>query len=427
MPSELQRVARGLVDSLDEVPSVVAHLRRTADRCRENAQVALIASHGRATVAAQQLDAAARACEAAAHYLTLAPPKARAWAEGLVGIGGPNTNRPSADSADRNKSTGGLGDVAERDSQGRTKRLTATFEDLDLGEDNEPPLITVARKAFEKFRKRHKKDDEERFEDPLEVEITVTETGDLEFEERDEKEEDKREERLSRDFEIAVDLTEPVKALLAAMAESANQQWQHATLTITPNHIEASFDYPENDRPQPIVVDIDLPDLPTAADLDFDFAFDVRPIGVDFAPGVFDPRGSFEPKERLIADRLVAEGWRLDARPPDHTVDGHKNPDAMLRRSGSDEGSIIEFKTLTSGASNTVKRSMLKASGQALKAARELTMGREVVVDGRPVGLTEETALRSFRRACGQPGSTVAAVVHVILGDGRLVTFTKEQ
>jgi hypothetical protein len=50
-----------------------------------------------------------------------------------------------------------------------------------------------------------------------------------------------------------------------------------------------------------------------------------------------------------------------------------------------------------------------------------------VVVDGRPVGLSEETAYRSFRRACGQPGSTVADVVHVILGDERLVTFMKEQ
>ena len=34
MPSELQRVARGLVDCLDEVPAVVAHLQRTAARCR---------------------------------------------------------------------------------------------------------------------------------------------------------------------------------------------------------------------------------------------------------------------------------------------------------------------------------------------------------------------------------------------------------
>ncbi len=62
MPSDLQRVARGLVDCLDEVPQVVLHLQRTADRCRENAAVAIAASHGRATVAAQQLDAPARAC-----------------------------------------------------------------------------------------------------------------------------------------------------------------------------------------------------------------------------------------------------------------------------------------------------------------------------------------------------------------------------
>ena len=419
MPSELQRVARGLVDSLDEVPSVVAHLRRTADRCRENAQVALIASHGRATVAAQQLDAAARACEAAAHYLTLAPPKARAWAEGLVGIGGPTTNRPSADSADRNKSTGGLGDVAERDSQGRTKRLTATFEDLDLAEDNEPPLITVARKAFEKFRKRHEKDDEERFEDPLEVEITVTETGDLEFEERDEKEEDQREERLSRDFEIAVDLTEPVKALLAAMAESANQQWQHATLTITPNHIEATFDYPENDRPQPIIVDIDLPDPPTAADLDFDPAFDLRPLGPDFLPDVRDPGSAFEPSELVIAERLAEEGWRIDARVADHTKQHQKNPDVMVRKSPSSRGVILEFKTPNSPKESAVKRNMTNGSRQAGRDG-------ELVIDGRPIGLSEHDAERAFRRACGQPRAKVARMVHVILGDGRLVTYVRE-
>lgn len=76
MASDLQRVARGLVECLDEVPQVVSHLQRTADRCRENAALAIAASQGRATVAAQQLDAAARACEAAAHYLSMAPPKA---------------------------------------------------------------------------------------------------------------------------------------------------------------------------------------------------------------------------------------------------------------------------------------------------------------------------------------------------------------
>jgi len=99
----------------------------------------------------------------------------------------------------------------------------------------------------------------------------------------------------------------------------------------------------------------------------------------------------------------------------------------MVRKSRDDEGAIVEFKTQDKGSSNAVKRSMLKASGQALKAAGDPAAKREVVIDGRPVGLTEETALRSFRRARGQPGSVVAEVVHVILGDGRLVTFTKEQ
>jgi len=281
MPSELQRVARGLVDCLDEVPAVVAHLQRTADRCRENAQLALQASHGRATVAAQQLDAAARACEAAAHYLSMAPPKARAWAERLVGARGPSTNRPSSGSADRNKTTGGTGDVAERDARGRTKRLTATFEDLEVADDNEPVLITVARKAFEKYRKAHS-EQQDRDDEPLEVEITVTESGEVEFEERDEREAKKRNDHLLQDFEIEVDLTEPVKALLAAMAESTNEKWQHATVTITTNHVEATFDYPEAQRPQPIVVDINLPNLD---DLDFNPALDLPPDRRGFHPG----------------------------------------------------------------------------------------------------------------------------------------------
>ncbi|WP_328519650.1 hypothetical protein [Kribbella sp. NBC_00359] len=403
---------------------MVAHLQRTAARCRENAQVALLASQGRATAAAQQLDAAARACEAAAHYLSLAPPKARAWAEHLIGDGS-TTSRPSANSADRNKTTGGTGDIAERDSQGRTKRLTATFEDLEVAQDNEPPLITVARKAFERFRKTQEKDEEDRDlpEEPLEVEITVTESGEIEFDERDEKEDEKRNDHLRQDFAVEVDLTEPVKTLLAAMAESADQEWHHATLTITTDRVEATFDYPTN-LPETPIVDIDLPAL---AKPNFDPAFDLRPLEVDFAPGVHDPHQDFLPKERKIAVRLEREGWRIDARPRVDTIEGHKNPDTMVRKSRDDEGAIVEFKTQDKGSSNAVKRSMLKASGQALKAAGDPAAKREVVIDGRRVGLTEETALRSFRRARGQPGSVVAEVVHVILGDGRLVTFTKEQ
>ena len=422
MPSELQRVARGLVDCFDEVPRVVDHLHRTAARCRENAQVALMASHGQAKVAAQQLDAAARACEAAAHYLSMAPSKARAWAEGLVGAGGPSTNRPSSDSADRNKTTGGTGDVAERDERGRTKRLTATIDDLEVAEDNEPPIVTVARKAFEKFRKAREKDeDDDRDDEPLEVEITVLETGELEFEERDDKEEAKREDRLTRDLEIAIDLTEPVKNLLAAMSESEAQKWHHATLTITTTRIEATFDYPDDkNRPQPIVVNIDLPDLPRTTDLDFDPALDLRPVGTDFAPGVHDPANRFEPKERAIAELLEREGWRVDARPENHTVQGKKNPDATLRRSGAADGVIVEFKTLNRASLSAVKRNINEACDQAGAAG-------EIFIDGRKVNLSEEMAERGFRKACGQPGKTVDAVVHVILGDGRTVTFRKER
>ncbi|TCO32822.1 hypothetical protein EV652_104428 [Kribbella steppae] len=426
MSSDLQRVARGLVDCLDEVPQVVQHLQRTADRCRENAQVALMASQGRATVAAQQLDAAARACEAAAHYLSMAPPKARAWAERLIGDGR-TTDRPSSDSADRNKATGGTGDLAERDAKGRTKRLTATFEDLDLPEDNEPPLITVARKAFEKFRKTQEREEENRDlpEDPLEVEIVVSETGEIVIEEEDEKdrkEREQREDRATGDLGIEVDLTEAVQELLAAMSESADQTWDHARLTITPELVEATFDYPEN-HPQPIVVDINLPDLPKPAPFDFDPAFDLRPLGPDFAPGIHDPLRSFEPKERAIAEVLERKGWRIDARVPDHDTLHKKNPDAAVRKNDSDEGLIVEFKTLRKASQAAVKRNMHEATDQA---TQDRPHG-EVVIDGRNVGLSEYTAQRAYRRALGQPGKTVADIVHVILGDGRMVTFTKEQ
>jgi hypothetical protein len=436
LPSELQRVARGLVDCFDEVPRVVDHLLRTAARCRENAQVALLASRGQATVAAQQLDAAARACEAAAHYLSMAPGKARTWAEALTGTPDRSTNRPSSDSADRNKFTTA--------TELHTKRHVVTYEDVELPEDNEPPLITVARKAFEQYRKTQQQPDEER--EPLELEITVTETGELIIEDRDEKEEEKRAERLTRDFEFGgepddeapeleerdekedqeraerltrdleldPELAEAVKTFLETMAE--DRQWEHAIVTITTDQLEVTFTQPEDPQFAPIVVDINLPDQP---DLEFDPAFDPRPLDLDFEPGVFDPDNVFEPKERAIADRLAEEGWRVDARPADHTRDRVPNPDSMVRKTKDADGVIVEFKTPISGKSNAIKRNIHEASEQAGERS-------EILIDGRPVGLSEDVALRSFRRALGQPGGRVADVVHVILGDGRLITYTKE-
>ncbi|GAA3138608.1 DddA-like double-stranded DNA deaminase toxin [Kribbella aluminosa] len=119
MPSELQKAARGLVDCLNEVPGVAAHLQRTAARCRENADIALQISGGGASMAAQQLYAAAQKCEEAAHYLSLAPFKAKGWAERLIGTQLGGTSQPDSGSAGRNPlTTGGPGAGGDR-SAGR--------------------------------------------------------------------------------------------------------------------------------------------------------------------------------------------------------------------------------------------------------------------------------------------------------------------
>lgn len=102
MPSDLQRVAQGLIDCLDQVPAMMDRLQRLAARCRENA--GMISGMGSANPAAgnaaMMLDAAARACEEAVHHAAAAPPKARAWAEQMVTgarsvSGGGSTSRVS--------------------------------------------------------------------------------------------------------------------------------------------------------------------------------------------------------------------------------------------------------------------------------------------------------------------------------------------
>jgi hypothetical protein len=85
--SDLERIALGLVEAVAEVPRMVEHLHRTAGRCRQQAMlVATLSGENPAgRQAALYLEAAARACEEAAHRAALAPPEAQAWAEGKVG------------------------------------------------------------------------------------------------------------------------------------------------------------------------------------------------------------------------------------------------------------------------------------------------------------------------------------------------------
>jgi hypothetical protein len=96
MPSDLQRVAQGLVECLDRIPDMVGYLQRLAVRCREMASIVADSTGSQsARTAALQLDAAARACDEAAQYAAMAPPAARAWAEVMVS-GARTSNGPSA-------------------------------------------------------------------------------------------------------------------------------------------------------------------------------------------------------------------------------------------------------------------------------------------------------------------------------------------
>lgn len=132
MTSELQRIAQGLISCLDQVPATVAHLQhvaaemrqeaaraatlgRAAERVRHQALLTLQAagddyeararaSHAveQATramracqVAALSCDFAANRCDEAAHYTSIAPPEARAWA--VARVNGINPHVPTAE------------------------------------------------------------------------------------------------------------------------------------------------------------------------------------------------------------------------------------------------------------------------------------------------------------------------------------------
>jgi hypothetical protein len=141
-------------------------------------------------------------------------------------------------------------------------------------------------------------------------------------------------------------------------------------------------------------------------------------LGNEFNPGVHDPNSEFQPHEKATADRLAEEGWQVDQRPADHTQQGLRNPDTMVRKSPDDPGTITELKSLDSPSNNALKRNINDAGGQ--------NEGGDAVIDGRGVGTTLEDATRAYKRALGQPGGKVPSRVHIILGDGSIATFEKE-
>ncbi|MEU4157712.1 polymorphic toxin-type HINT domain-containing protein [Actinoplanes sp. NPDC026670] len=160
---------------------------------------------------------------------------------------------------------------------------------------------------------------------------------------------------------------------------------------------------------------------PKPGDPDFDSAEHYGELGDDFKPGVVDPHNRLEDKERAIAERLEREGEAVFPRKRVDDVQGHKNPDVMVRRGPNDPGVIIEFKTLNSGSTSAVKRNILSA-GKQVEGAKG-----EMVIDGRNVGLTAETAREGFKRAAGQArahGQAIPSKIRVILADDTIIELS---
>jgi len=151
----------------------------------------------------------------------------------------------------------------------------------------------------------------------------------------------------------------------------------------------------------------------------FDAGTERRALGGDFRSGVDDAAGLFMDKERAIADVLAAEGRMVHPRRRADDVSGLSNPDAMVRTGPDDPGVVTEFKTPESASSGSVRANILAAGGQVGKHG-----GGDVVIDGRPSGLTEEIARQGYARAAGQArqhGSAMPEHVRVILADGTML------
>lgn len=147
MPSELQRVAQGLVECIDQVPHLVALLQHTAHDMRQ--QAAYLAQAAReqpgARIAAMQLDHAARACEEAAHYAAQAPPKAHAWATAMVGGTSPHnvTSSPDIRPADGTAEPGDTGRSPERSTDDTDAQPFSPKVNKAASDEVQGPMVKV--------------------------------------------------------------------------------------------------------------------------------------------------------------------------------------------------------------------------------------------------------------------------------------------
>ena len=140
MPSELQRVAQELLDSLNQIERIVPYLHDRARKYREAAGwVGSTSNNPSARMAAMQLDQAARHCEEAAHFLTQARQPGIQWVQQMVS--GIQTTEPSGGpTGERPLGPGGSTPPAERrqnEDQAEPK-ADQPREDEAAGDNNSP-------------------------------------------------------------------------------------------------------------------------------------------------------------------------------------------------------------------------------------------------------------------------------------------------
>lgn len=145
-------------------------------------------------------------------------------------------------------------------------------------------------------------------------------------------------------------------------------------------------------------------------------------LGRAYSPGVHDDQGRFTAKELATAEWLAARrpGACIHPRVRDPGEET-SSPDAMVRTSPGDPGTVTEFKTLISDASRAVKDNMRTATRQLVPHGNG-----EVVIDGRSVALTEAAAREGHARFVGERRKhdrPLPLRVTVILGDGRELTW----
>jgi hypothetical protein len=141
-------------------------------------------------------------------------------------------------------------------------------------------------------------------------------------------------------------------------------------------------------------------------------------LGDGFQPGVYDQDHHWDASERAIADRLAQDGAAVHAREPRDGI-VVSDPDAMVRRSPSDEGVVTEFATLDANLPDTIARDVTYGGSQLAQHG-----GGDLVIDGRHVGLTAQHAEAGHTEVLEDRDRSgpLPATVHYILADNSILT-----